>query len=95
MDERNYIYCLTGRANFELRRWKDSREFGEKALAAAEEATDKLWQLNALVLIAQSLVKNGEFKLAMENYEKAKQVGSVFSIFPFLLQRIKIRYQLF
>ena len=77
-------------------KWKNSREYGEKALVAAEEATDKLWQLNALVLIAQSLVKNGEFKLAMESYEKAKLVGLLyisrankrFPLYSFLLQFI-------
>ncbi|KAI6654146.1 Tetratricopeptide repeat protein 25 [Oopsacas minuta] len=74
-EELAWVYHEIGRANFELGRWKDSREYGEKALTAAEEASDKLWQLNALVLIAQSLVKNGDFKLAMQNYEQAKQLA--------------------
>ncbi len=35
-------------------RFTEAREFGDKSLSAAKEADDKMWQLNASVLIAQA-----------------------------------------
>jgi len=42
----------------ELKYYQDAKEFGQKSLAAAEQAGDKVWQLNATVLEAQA---EGEF----------------------------------
>lgn len=34
--------------------YDDAHDFGEKALAAAHEAKDQVWELNSSVLIAQA-----------------------------------------
>ena len=44
----------------ELKYYQDAKEFGQKSLAAAEQAGDKVWQLNATVLEAQA---EGEFPI--------------------------------
>jgi len=38
----------------ELGKNQDARDYGEKSLAAAQEADDEGWQLHASVLVAQS-----------------------------------------
>ena len=38
----------------ELQDYPAARDLGEKSLAAAREAQDQMWQLNASVLVAQA-----------------------------------------
>ena len=43
-----------GRCHLELEEPEKAREYGEKALAAARDSKDKMWELNASVLMAQA-----------------------------------------
>ena len=52
--ESTWLYHEIGRCNLELGSYKEAKDFGEKSSAAANEADDKMWQLNATVLIAQA-----------------------------------------
>ena len=56
--ESTWLYHEIGRCHLELKYYQDAKEFGQKSLAAAEQADDKVWQLNATVLEAQA---EGEF----------------------------------
>ena len=56
--ESTWLYHEIGRCHLELKYYQDAKEFGQKSLAAAEQAGDKVWQLNATVLEAQA---EGEF----------------------------------
>ena len=38
----------------EKERFKKAKDYGEQSLEAADEAEDRVWQLNASVLIAQA-----------------------------------------
>ena len=57
--ESTWLYHEIGRCHLELKYYQDAKEFGQKSLAAAEQADDKVWQLNATVLEAQA---EGEFR---------------------------------
>ena len=52
--ESTWLYHEIGRCHLELKYYQDAKEFGQKSLAAAEQADDKVWQLNATVLEAQA-----------------------------------------
>ena len=52
--ESTWLYHEIGRCHLELKYYQDAKEFGQKSLAAAEQADDKVWQLNATVLVAQA-----------------------------------------
>lgn len=52
--ESTWLYHEIGRCHLEMGDFEEARDFGEKSLSAAEEVGDGVWQLNALVLIAQS-----------------------------------------
>ena len=55
--ESTWLYHEIGRCHLELGHFSDAKEFGDKSLEAAQEADDDVWQLNASVLVAQSLGK--------------------------------------
>ena len=59
--ESTWLYHEIGRCHLELKYYQDAKEFGQKSLAAAEQADDKVWQLNATVLEAQAEGKLTEF----------------------------------
>merc|ERR1711874_746782 len=48
-----------------------AKDYGERSLAAAQEAEDDMWQLHALVLISQSEVKSGRLSASLISFEKA------------------------
>lgn len=52
--ESTWLYHEIGRCYLEMADNAKAKDYGEKSLAAAEEAKDDVWQLNACVLIAQS-----------------------------------------
>lgn len=52
--EGTWLYHEIGRCHLELKNFQDAKEYGQKSLAAAQEADDQVWQLNATVLIAQA-----------------------------------------
>ena len=52
--EKTWLYHEIGRCHLEMGNYDDAHDFGEKALAAAHEAKDQVWELNSSVLIAQA-----------------------------------------
>ena len=52
--ESTWLYHEIGRCYLELGKYSEARDYGEKSLAAANEADDDGWQLHASVLVAQS-----------------------------------------
>ena len=52
--ESTWLYHEIGRCHLELKYYQDAKEFGQKSSAAAEQADDKVWQLNATVLVGQA-----------------------------------------
>lgn len=52
--ESTWLFHEIGRCHLELKNFQDAKEYGQKSLAAAREADDQVWQLNATVLIAQA-----------------------------------------
>ena len=52
--EKTWLYHEIGRCYLELGQYDVSMSYGEKSLAAADDAADDVWQLNASILMAQS-----------------------------------------
>jgi hypothetical protein len=52
--ESTWLYHEIGRCFLELDDNEKAKDYGERSMAAAEEAQDDVWQLNSCVLIAQS-----------------------------------------
>lgn len=69
--EKTWLFHEIGRCYLELARSEEARDYGEKSMAAAEEAEDVEWQLNASVLVAQAEVQLKDFKSAVTNFEKS------------------------
>ncbi|KAL0992770.1 hypothetical protein UPYG_G00098150 [Umbra pygmaea] len=69
--EKTWLFHEIGRCYLELNRNVESRDYGIRSLAAADEISDEKWQLNASVLIAQSEMKIGNFKSSVAYFEKA------------------------
>jgi len=64
--EKTWLYHEIGRCYLEMGEHEKAEDYGEKSLAAAQEAKDDVWQLNATVLIAQaqghtSLISSSNF----------------------------------
>lgn len=75
--ESTWLYHEIGRCHLELKYYQDAKEFGQRSLAAAEQADDKVWQLNATVLAAQAEVKLGDLKDALQSFEKALDLAKI------------------
>ncbi|KAJ1135848.1 hypothetical protein NDU88_002277 [Pleurodeles waltl] len=69
--EKTWLFHEIGRCYLELSNSEVARDYGEKSMAAAEEAEDIEWQLNASVLVAQAEVQLKDFKSAVTNFEKS------------------------
>ncbi|XP_078497536.1 outer dynein arm-docking complex subunit 4 [Lissotriton helveticus] len=69
--EKTWLFHEIGRCYLELANSEVARDYGEKSMAAAEEAEDVEWQLNASVLVAQAEVQLKDFKSAVTNFEKS------------------------
>ncbi|XP_030076979.1 outer dynein arm-docking complex subunit 4 [Microcaecilia unicolor] len=69
--EKTWLFHEIGRCYLELHNLGEALDYGEKSQAAAEEAGDVEWQLNASVLVAQSEVKLQNYQSAVTNFEKA------------------------
>ena len=52
--ETTWLFHEIGRCYLELGSHKMAKEYGEKSLVAAIDAKDRMWQLNAMVLISQA-----------------------------------------
>ena len=66
--ESTWLYHEIGRCHLELKYYQYAKEFGQKSLAAAEQADDKVWQLNATVLEAQAEGKLSKCELSLLAY---------------------------
>lgn len=53
-EESTWLFHEIGRCYLELKEHEEAKVYGEKSLAAAENAQDDQWQMNASVLIAQA-----------------------------------------
>ncbi|XP_052237350.1 outer dynein arm-docking complex subunit 4-like [Dreissena polymorpha] len=73
--ESTWLYHEIGRCYLELEKYRDAKDYGEKSLAAAQEAEDEGWQLHASVLVAQSEVKLGQNENAASSFEKALELA--------------------
>merc|ERR1712154_320325 len=56
---------------------KKAIDYGQRSLAAALEAEDDMWQLHALVLIAQAEVKATRLQASLISFEKAYELANV------------------
>lgn len=56
-EESAWLHHELGRCQLELTNYAQAMELGKKSLAAAEQAADQMWQLNATMLIAQAQSK--------------------------------------
>ncbi|KAI0216582.1 Tetratricopeptide repeat protein 25 [Lamellibrachia satsuma] len=66
------ILCIDiGRARLELVEYKESLEYGNKALAFAEEANDELWILQALMVQGYAATRMKDFALASKAFNRA------------------------
>lgn len=66
-----------GRCYLELNQARTAKDYGERSLAAAEEADDDMWQLHALVLISQSEVMSGRLSSSLISFEKALELADL------------------
>ncbi|RUS80646.1 hypothetical protein EGW08_011596, partial [Elysia chlorotica] len=57
------------------RRHQQAKDYGERSLAAAEEAGEDRWQLHALVLISQAEVKAGRLSSSLTTFERAFELS--------------------
>uniref|UniRef100_A0A8C5QV23 Outer dynein arm-docking complex subunit 4 n=1 Tax=Leptobrachium leishanense TaxID=445787 RepID=A0A8C5QV23_9ANUR len=69
--EKTWLFHEIGRCYLALDVMDEAKDYGEKSQAAAEEAKDIEWQLNASVLVAQAQVKLEDFESAVTNFKKA------------------------
>jgi hypothetical protein len=53
-EQSTWLYHELGRCQLEMGNFSEARDLGEKALVAANESQDQMWQLNASVLVAQA-----------------------------------------
>ncbi|XP_012936467.1 tetratricopeptide repeat protein 25 [Aplysia californica] len=75
--ETTWLCHELGRCYLELDQAKTAKDYGERSLAAAQEAEDDMWQLHALVLISQSEVKSGRLSSSLISFEKAYELANL------------------
>ncbi|KAK7113348.1 hypothetical protein V1264_012649 [Littorina saxatilis] len=73
--ESTWLFHEIGRCHLELGQNNEAKDFGEKSLAAAQEADDRGWQLHATVLIAQAEVKCQELQAAADSFDRALEIA--------------------
>lgn len=71
--ETTWIYHEIGRCYLELEKYNKAKECGIKSLDAAQDFEDEVWQLNASVLVAQSLGKFSA-KIMLNNYAQFSNI---------------------
>ncbi|XP_034566972.1 tetratricopeptide repeat protein 25 [Notolabrus celidotus] len=69
--EKSWLFHEIGWCHLELDHHKESRDYGVRSLAAADEIADWKWQINASVLVAQSELKLGNFQSCVSHFERA------------------------
>ncbi|XP_026233420.1 tetratricopeptide repeat protein 25 [Anabas testudineus] len=69
--EKTWLFHELGWCYLELNRHKESRDYGLRSLAAAEEIADEKWLINTNVLVAQSEFKLGNFESCVSHFERA------------------------
>ena len=73
--ETTWLHHEIGRCYLEQKNYQDALECGQKSLKSAQEAQEKVWELNATVLIAQSQVKLGELEASLKSFQSAHDVA--------------------
>ena len=71
--ESTWLYHEIGRCYLEVGEHQKAMDYGEKSLAAAQEAEDEVWQLNACVLVAQSQGISNIIYIYLFSYSKCIQ----------------------
>uniref|UniRef100_A0A8C1YCG0 Outer dynein arm-docking complex subunit 4 n=1 Tax=Cyprinus carpio TaxID=7962 RepID=A0A8C1YCG0_CYPCA len=69
--EKAWLFHEIGRCYLELKRYSEARDYGYRSLMAADDISDKKWQLNASVLMAQAELKLGNYKACVLHFERA------------------------
>ncbi|XP_022049286.2 outer dynein arm-docking complex subunit 4 isoform X1 [Acanthochromis polyacanthus] len=69
--EKTCLFHGLGCCYLMLDRHEEARDFGLRSAAAADEAADEKWQMNANVLVAQSELKLGNFESSAFYFERA------------------------
>jgi len=75
--ETTWLCHELGRCYLELDQPKKGIDYGQRSLAAALEAEDDMWQLHALVLIAQAEVKASRLQASLISFEKAYELANL------------------
>ncbi|KAH9512469.1 Tetratricopeptide repeat protein 25, partial [Bulinus truncatus] len=75
--ETTWLCHEIGRCYLELGQSRSAKDYGERALVAAEEAGDDRWRLHALVLISQAEVKSERLASSLISFEKAYEVAAL------------------
>ncbi|XP_034047088.1 tetratricopeptide repeat protein 25 [Thalassophryne amazonica] len=69
--EETWLCHEIGRCYFELKLYKEARDYGIRSLAAAKDVADEKWKLNANVLVAQSEKNLKNFESCIAYFESA------------------------
>ena len=56
--ESTWLFHEIGRCYLEMEKYGEAKDYGDRSLAAAQEAGDGVWQLNSSVLVAQAQSKS-------------------------------------
>lgn len=75
--EKAWLFHEIGRCYLELGHNEKACDYGNKSLDAAKAINDEIWQLNAIVLIAQSEAKMGDIDnmiSAIEHFEASLEM---------------------
>ncbi|KAH3699672.1 outer dynein arm-docking complex subunit 4-like isoform X2 [Dreissena polymorpha] len=73
--ESTWLYHEIGRCFLELGNNTEAKKYGELSEAAAIEADDAMWHLQASVLTAQAEVKLGDYQGGAASFEKALELA--------------------
>lgn len=75
--EATWLCHELGRCYLEIDKAKVAKDYGERSLAAAQEAEDDMWQLHALVLISQAEVKSDHLSSSLISFEIAYDMADL------------------
>ena len=85
MVEKTWLLHEVGRSYFDLGMIAEATEFGYRAMEAADQTTEGVWQLNARVLVAQSLVAGRQLMIEILHVTVGALVSLHYGSWLFLL----------
>lgn len=68
--ERTWLYHELGQCYLKLGLVAEARDFGVKAVTAAEAASDEVWMMNCSILAGQAELRSGSYQLAQQHFER-------------------------